>query len=139
MKIFVKKTSFDGMIPKTPNVGDAGIDLPTPAPFDLYKGQDIKVDLNLAFEIPPGHVGIIKDRSSMGAKGIKVLGGVIDSSYRGNVSVCLKNLGNGVHKFNRGDRIAQMIIIPIPEVEVVEATELSETKRATGAFGSTGV
>ncbi len=133
-----KKDNYDAIIPQIVSASNAGIDLATPVPFEIYKGQMIKVNLNLAVEIPEGYVGILKDRSSLASQGLHVLGGVIDSSYRGPISVVIKNMSDQRKTFERGDRVCQMLIIPYPSVEIVEVSTLTPTDRGTGGFGSTG-
>lgn len=99
------------------------------------------IETGIALEIPPGHFGQICDRSSMGKKGIRVLGGIIDSSYRGQVCVILNNLNKnqGFYKVNQGDKIAQIIIQPYTQVDgVIEAEELTLTDRGEEGFGSSG-
>ena len=95
----------------------------------------------LSFEIPKGYVGLIYIRSSVGTKLDLVLSnqvGVIDSDYRGEVMLPLRNLGRSARVINSGTRIAQMIITPINQVDIEVVKELSETKRGDGGFGSTG-
>jgi len=91
-------------------------------------------------EIPAGYVGLIWDKSGVSVKrGLKILGGVIDAGYRGELVITLHNLGNEDQFFNAGDKVTQMLIqkIELPEIEEVSA--LSKTKRGDGGFGSTGV
>lgn len=106
-----------------------------------------KVPTGLFFEIPNGYYGQIKDRSSMAAKGIFVVGGVIDSDYRGEISVLLYrtrsapmyNLSNVI---KRGERIAQIIFLPCPDITITlqeKLEDLSNTTRGSGGFGSTNV
>lgn len=116
----------------------AGYDLYAPSEHRLLPGEPHKVPLGIAMELPNSHVGIIKDRSSMGAKGITVLGGVIDEDYRGEVMVVLLNTTNQVYAINEGDRIAQLVVLPSPWFEVKEVDKLNETVRGKGGFGSTG-
>lgn len=96
-----------------------------------------KIKTGIALEIPDGHVGLICDRSGMGSKGFKVMGGVIDSIYRGDVTVCLTKVGNSA-KIKAGDKIAQIVILPIANPELVEVEELTDTARGEKGFGSSG-
>lgn len=115
--------------------------------FDLYAPEDGFVDplsrklvkVGIATEFTEGHAGMICDRSGMANKGITVLGGVIDPSYRGEWGVILYNTTPTLYEFKRGDRIAQVLFVPVqlPEAEEVEG-ELSVTARGSGGFGSTG-
>ena len=97
-----------------------------------------KIPTGIRVAIPQGHVGIIKDRSSMGAKGIAVRGGVIDPGYTGEIMVLLQNNSPRSHVIQQGDRIAQLLIMPTSPVTPVEVEVLQDTERGTGGFGSTG-
>ena len=90
-------------------------------------------------EIPPGHVGLVFPRSSCYKHGMLLSNcvGVIDSDYRGEVTAVFLGTHDDV-SYEIGDRIAQLVIMPIPAVKFVEAEELSETQRGTGGYGSTG-
>jgi dUTP pyrophosphatase len=92
----------------------------------------------VAIEIPWGHFGLIRDRSSMGSKGIIVTAGVIDPDYRGEVVICLLNLSRTTKYVNAGQKIAQMLIIPFAKDEATVVKELSNTQRGEKGFGSTG-
>ena len=93
----------------------------------------------LSMEIPSGYFGSIRDRSGLASKnGIHVLGGVVDSSYRGDVGVVLINLGQTEYRINKGDKIAQMLIEPVERANIIEE-EISETPRGANGWGSTGV
>jgi dUTP pyrophosphatase len=120
--------------------------LDTDAGMDLLSSQDIiltphvptKIRTGIKIEIPKGYVGLIWDKSSIGALGVKTMGGVIDSGYRGEVIVMLTNLTHDSVRFERGKKIAQLIIQPHATVTLEHADELSETERGENAFGSTG-
>jgi len=134
-------------LPTRATDGAAGYDLYTPNEVQLVGGAVTPVRLGIAVAIPPGYVGLIKDRSSLGKKGIHVFGGVIDSDYRGEVVVLLYNSpvlpGSpeypDVYTLNRGDRIAQLVVVPCYQGMVVECNDLPPTQRGAGGFGSTGV
>lgn len=137
-----------------PRDGDAGYDLCSNEDITLfsyhytseYNRSDVqilyptivKIDTGISVEIPKGHVGLVRDRSSMGAKGVIVCGGVIDSQYRGNIIVCLSNIGCRTVEIKKDDKIAQLLIIPCITPELVEVDELEQTERGEGGFGSTG-
>lgn len=100
-----------------------------------------KIKTGIHVQIPNGFVGLIQDRSSIGSKTVKVLGGVIDNSYLGDVSVLLVNLTDKEIRFSANDRIAQLLIIPIitPKIKpVASIEELGKTERGQQGFGSTG-
>ena len=95
----------------------------------------------IAVAIPPGFAGLVLPRSGHARRhGIGVVNGpgLIDSGYRGEISVLLINHGEEAVGFGRGDRIAQLTIVPVPEVDWVEVDDLDETARGAGGFGSTG-
>lgn len=117
----------------------AGFDLQSTETFDLYPEQQKLIPIGWAFAIPVGHVGIIKDRSGMAYKRIITHAGVVDSDYRGEVKVLLENAGDRLTHIIAGDRIAQMLILPCPYVCIEETSELDETSRGSGGFGSTGI
>ena len=124
--------------------GAAGFDLVAAA--EQFRpeltGPIFEYDTGLAFEIPEGHVGLVFPRSSVTTKTTLLLGngvGVIDSDYRGTIKFQYRNMpGSAGKKFSVGDRIGQIIILPIPAVKFEEASELSDTARGEGGFGSTG-
>lgn len=98
-----------------------------------------KIPTGIALEIPTNHVGLICDRSGLGSKALKTFGGVIDETYRGDVMVCLMNFSFFDYEVKAGDRIAQILILPVASPELEEVQELSSSERGTAGFGSTGV
>jgi dUTP pyrophosphatase len=97
----------------------------------------IKTDI--AIELPENTVGMVCDRSGMGKKGFKVHGGIVDVPYRGSVNVILWNHSGQVQEIKKGDRIAQLLVIPILIVQPEETMEeLSQTERGDKGFGSSG-
>jgi dUTP pyrophosphatase len=145
MKLKVKKLYDNAVIPKYGSEGAACFDLVAISKeLILHKtGPILEYDTGLAFEIPKGHVGLIFPRSSITKSTTLTLGncvGVIDSDYRGSVKFQFRKTNSMVHiDYEMGDRIGQMMIVPIPSVELEEVTELSDTQRNEGGFGSTGV
>lgn len=97
-----------------------------------------KIPTGIALEIPTGYFGQINDRSGLGSKGLKVMGGQIDSNYRGDVTVCLMNFSFFDKVVTKGDRIAQIMILPVASPELVEIQELSLSERNANGFGSSG-
>jgi dUTP pyrophosphatase len=133
-------------LPAYETSGAAGMDLraavAADAPLTLEPGKRALVPTGLVFEIPHGYEGQIRPRSGLAFKnGITCLNtpGTVDSDYRGEVKVLLVNLGEEPFVIERGMRMAQMVIAPVTQVAVREATETSETTRGAGGFGSTGV
>lgn len=149
MKVKIKKISENAVIPSYARPCDAGMDLTATSKFfDEY--GNICYGVGLAFEIPEGYVGLVFPRSSCSKKQLVLANavGVIDSGYRGEVTVKFKPsvaLDKGqlctyirmYGIYNIGDRVAQMIIMPYPHIEFEETDKLSETERADGGYGST--
>jgi dUTP pyrophosphatase len=123
-----------------PKAGDAGFDLRTPRSFKITTGQQILIETGLVFQIPEGWVGIIKDRSSCASKRLYTHGGVIDSSYRGEVKILLSYHGEGELTLEKGEKVAQLLVVPCLTsfCEVDSIQKLGETERGDGGFGSTG-
>jgi dUTP pyrophosphatase len=127
--------------PTQPHPGDAGFDLVTAEDIDLKPGERAVVPTGLAVAIPPGFAGLVLPRSGHAARhGVGVVNspGLIDSGYRGEIKVILVNHGAAPVWFERGERIAQLMITPVPSVELVEVDDLDETERGMGGFGSSG-
>lgn len=149
MEVRIKKFHPDAVIPKYAKTGDAGMDL-TAVTKSYDCDGNIVYGTGLAFEIPEGYVGLVFPRSSLSRLDIALSNcvGVIDSGYRGEVTVKFKPamlfnreqrpiiLNN--RSYEVGERVAQIIIIPYPQITFVEADELSETERGTGGYGSSG-
>ena len=123
---------------------DAGYDLRTPVDFVLPPASDMGdgwkvVDTGVHMEIPAGHVGLIRSKSGLNVNRSITSDGTIDAGYTGSIHVKLYNHGNLFKHFKAGDKISQIVILPIitPELELVD--ELPETERGSNGFGSTGV
>ena len=123
----------------------AGLDLlaavPEGAPLILSPGQRALVPTGLTIALPPGYEAQVRPRSGLASKhGVTVLNspGTVDADYRGEIGVLLVNHGDGPFSIRRGERIAQMVIAPVVQVELVSAARLSATERGSGGFGSTG-
>ncbi len=137
MKIKFKKLHPDAKPPTRAKAGDAGWDL-TCIDWQCAGSDVMFFKTGIAVEIPEGYFGLLRPRSSMARTVYSVAtSGVIDSGYRGELIFPLRSTGLGSH-YESGDRICQLIILPLPDVEMVEVEELSETERGTGGFGSTG-
>jgi dUTP pyrophosphatase len=123
----------------------AGLDLvaavPEDAPMTLGPGKYAMVPTGLTIALPPGYEAQVRPRSGLAAKhGITVLNspGTVDADYRGEICVLLINHGDAPFAIRRGERIAQMVIASVTQVELVAVAELSATERGSGGFGSTG-
>ena len=138
MKIKIKKLHPNAKIPKYAKLGDAGMDLMAVASSEDDFGNQT-YHTGIAMQIPEGHVGLLFPRSSVykTAHALRNHVGVIDSGYRGEMMFKYsKEYGGGV--YDAGDRVGQIIIMPYPQVEFVEAEDLSGSSRGSGGFGSTG-
>ena len=116
---------------------DAGLDLYSMEDGYVYAGEHAIFNTGVHVEIPAGYVGLITSKSGLMAKGITSRG-TIDSGYTGSIKAVLFNHGDKGYLVRKGDKITQLVLLPIitPELEVVE--HLEETERANGGFGSTG-
>lgn len=134
----VKKLSSDATLPTRNNPDDAGLDLYASEDKEIKDqcGEMIKTDIAIA--LPVNTVGMICDRSGMGKKGFKVHGGIVDVAYRGSVNVILWNHSGQTQTIKKGDRIGQLLVIPLLFPEVKEVESLDETSRGDKGFGSSG-
>jgi len=119
---------------------DAGWDVYAAAPLTICPGYCAAVPLGISVAIPLGHCIILKERSGLALKNnIRIGGGVIDASYRGEVKAIVHNLGQTDFQVTEGMKIAQMLVLPVPHVNFNAVKTLKETQRGAGGFGSTGV
>ena len=131
------KLDDNAYIPTKAHSTDAGFDLRTPIDFGVPAGGAAAVDTGVHVAIPEGYVGFIKSKSGLNVNYGLTAEGVIDSGYTGSIKVKLYNGHSVGYNFKKGDKITQLVILPIPEVELVEG-EMSETERGDNGFGSTG-
>ena len=140
MKIRFKKLSPSAVMPLKAHASDAGFDL-TCTRYEVTNGELFTYHTDIAVEIPEGHVGLLFTRSSVYKQDLFLTNsvGVIDSGYRGEVMFKFKQVCQDVKQhYQVGDRIGQLIIIPYPYIEFVEADELSDSERGAGGYGSSG-
>ena len=124
--------------PAYAKAGDAGADLRVSHSSNVGKGQRRALHTGVALSIPEGYVGILTGRSGLSRKGVHVATGIIDSGYRGSIGITLTNNGDETLHLRAGDRVAQLLIMPVVACEFVGADELDETERGEGGFGSSG-
>jgi dUTP pyrophosphatase len=146
MKVRIKKLESTAVIPVYAKAGDAGLDLTaTSKSFDTF--GNVVFGTGLSIEIPRGYVGLLFPRSSISKYGIVMSNsvGVIDSGYRGELMVKYKptphykdRIAEVPFEYDLGDKVAQLVIMPIPIIELEEVGELTTSERGTGGFGSTG-
>ena len=142
-EISVKKLRTNAIIPTYGSQDAAGADLYAclDSDVEILPGQTVMIPTGLAMEIPQFHAGLIFARSSMGVKrGLAPANkvGVIDADYRGEFMVALHNHGQVAQVVTHGERIAQLVIVPVLTPGFQEVEELSDTVRGAGGFGSTG-
>jgi dUTP pyrophosphatase len=143
MELEVTRLSEGATLPTRAHPGDAGLDLCAAENLHLGPGERGAVGTGIAVAIPEGHAGLVLPRSGLAARhGIALVNapGLIDSGYRGELRILLLNTDRAESfDVSPGDRIAQLVIAPVAEAEVVEVAELGETARGAGGFGSSGV
>lgn len=128
------------IMPTRAHEADAGLDLYSPQDYTLFKGDRLTIDTGVHMEIPEGYVGMVKSKSGMFKNEGIATEGVVDSGYTGTILVTLENRASSVKHFDRGDKIAQLVILPIvtPELHTVDISLFKKTERGTRGFGSTG-
>jgi len=139
ISVYIKKLKESATIPTRATDTDAGYDLYADQQGIIRAGERSVVGTSVAVAIPPGYYGRVAPRSGLAVKkGIDVLAGVVDSGYRGEVGVVLQNLSKEDFSYEKGDRVAQIIIEQCFSVGWVELDELEDSVRSDGGFGSTG-
>jgi len=139
MELKVKRIQPDAKLPVYGHPGDAGLDLFSVADRELAPGEVFAVPTGVRVAVPPGHVGLVWDKSGISLQSVHRLAGVIDAGYRGEVQVVMINLGGTPFAIRKGMKIAQMLVQPVTSVTVVESDALDDTSRGQGGFGSTGL
>jgi dUTP pyrophosphatase len=134
----IMRLSPEATLPTRAHADDAGLDLYNLEDVLLEPGQGKAVKTGIAIALPPMHVGIIADRSSLAKRGLKSAGGIVDAGYRGEIHIILWNISKDGIQIKRGERIAQLMIVPIRTPKVKEVTTLNETARGSKGFGSSG-
>ena len=136
----VRRLREDAVVPERAYAGDAGLDLAACDRFELGPGERAIVGTGLAVAIPDGHAGFVQPRSGLAARhGLSVVNapGLIDSGYRGEIRVVLLNTDlREAFVVEPRMRIAQLVVLPVPELELVETDELPESERGVRGFGS---
>lgn len=141
MKVAVKKLHKDAVLPSLGSAFAAGADLYSVEEVTLSAGETKLVHTGLAMEIPVGYGGFIFARSGLATKrGLAPANkvGVIDADYRGEIMVALHNHGTAPQTLEKGERVAQLVLMPYLAAEYFETDELSDTERGAGGFGSSG-
>lgn len=143
MKIKIQKLKSAAVLPSYQSIGAAGADVHACLPGmgeSLAPGEIKTFNTGIAVEIPDGYEIQIRSRSGLASQGIVVFNspGTVDSDYRGEIRVILMNLGKQGRRFAHGERIAQLVLSKVEQIQWSFAEELKPTKRGKGALGSTG-
>ncbi len=139
MEIKIKKINPEAKLPSYAHSGDVGLDLYSLEDCVLKPGERKVFFVGFAMEFSEGYAAIVKDKSGLPKNhGIHTMGGVYDAGYRGEYNVNLINLSSEPYEIKKGDKIAQLVIFPVVIAKLMEVSELSETSRGEGRFGSTG-
>lgn len=142
MDLPFRRLDPEAKLPSRAHQGDAGLDLRSAADVEVGPGERAMVPTGLAVAIPDGHAGLVLPRSGLASRlGLTLANapGLIDSGYRGEVICAMVNLDRARPvTISRGDRIAQLVVVPVPEARPVEVEQLPPSGRGEGGFGSTG-
>lgn len=141
MTLGFKRIHPDAVLPAYAHPSDAGMDVRSVEELVIPAGKRALVHTGLVIILPPLYEAQVRPRSGLALKfGVTVLNtpGTIDSGYRGEIGVILANFGDADFVVKKGDKIAQLVIAPVTQPEVCEVTEIDETDRGAGGFGSTG-
>ncbi len=139
MEIKIKKLDVEAKLPAYAHSDDAGMDIFALEEMTIKTGERGRIKTGLAFEIPDGFVGLVWDKSGLASNhGLKTMAGVVDSGYRGELQVVIINLSSEDYVIKKNDKVAQMLIQKIEQPEIKEVSELSDSVRGEGGFGSTG-
>jgi len=138
MELKIKRIHKDAKLPHYGHKGDAGLDIFSTIDCVLRKREVKAIPTGIKVAIPEGYVGLIWDKSGVSLEGVHRLAGVVDSGYRGEVKIVMANLSDEPFSIEKGMKIAQLLIQPVIEVEVIEVEDLEATPRGENGFGSTG-
>lgn len=143
MRIEFRKLDPDVALPRRARDGDAGLDLQANETLKVGPGERAMVSTGLAVAVPAGHAGLVLPRSGLASRqGLTLANspGLIDEGYRGEILLAVVNLDpHQPVEIRRGDRIAQLLVVPFAEVEPAEVAELPPSSRGVAGFGSSGV
>ncbi len=134
----VSKTTPNAKLPQKAHAGDAGYDLFSTDYYSITPYGQALIGSGIKMAIPEGYVGLVWDKSGLASTGITVLGGVIDSSYRGEIKIVVKNLSEDMFNIVPGQKIAQILIQPVADLPTSEENISDETTRQANGFGSSG-
>jgi dUTP pyrophosphatase len=143
MRIEFRRLDPSVPLPRRAREGDAGLDLAANLEAKVGPGERAMIPTGLAVAIPEGHAGLVLPRSGLASKrGLTLANapGLIDSGYRGEITIAVVNLDRfETVEIARGDRIAQLLVVPFAQVETVDVDDLPSSERGEGGFGSSGM
>lgn len=137
-KIKVLKMSSNATLPTRAHPTDAGLDLYAAKDTPYNPGDVVTVSTDIGVQVEPGYVGLVRDRSSVSKKGLKVTAGIIDAGYTGEVCIVMLNHSGSYGCIQKGTKIAQLLVVPVALPEIEEVTSFDETERGNKGFGSSG-
>lgn len=138
LTIKIKRLHPEAKLPSYAHPGDVGLDLYSLEQVTIKPGEHHRFYNGFALEFPIGYGGIVKDKGSIAKAGLHTMGGVFDAGFRGEYNVHLVNLGAEPYTVEKGDKVAQLVLLPVEIAKIEEVQELSDSSRGTGQFGSTG-
>jgi len=141
-RVLIHRLDPDLPLPSRARPGDAGVDLRAASEAAVHPGERVTVGTGVAVAIPEGYAGLVTPRSGLAQRhglGIVNAPGIVDAGYRGEIRVILVNHGAETVTVARGDRIAQLVVVPVLDEAMQEVEELPPSERGKGGFGSTGL
>ncbi|MEW5950351.1 MAG: dUTP diphosphatase [Elusimicrobia bacterium] len=138
MKVKVKKLSGEAIMPNRAYENDAGADLFSIERIEIAPHSSAKVKTGIAISLPKKTAGLIWGKSSVETRGLIVTAGLIDEGYRGEIIICMQNLTDKIQLIEKGQKVAQLVVMPVYYPSFKETKELPSSKRGIFGFGSTG-
>ena len=138
LEVKIKRLNPEAKLPSYAHPGDAGLDLYSLEEATIPPGGHHRFCNGFALEFPEGYAAIVKDKGGISKAGLHTLGGVFDAGFRGECNVHLVNLSGKPYTFEKGDKVAQLVIVPVAHARLVETETLADSSRGLGQFGSTG-
>ena len=138
MKLKIKKLKEDAKLPSYGHPGDVGMDMFSMEAVTIPPMGHYRFWHGFALELPEGYGAFVMDKGSISKAGLKTMGGVFDAGYRGEYNSHLVNLSDKPYNVEVGDKVSQLVILPLEIAKLEEVKELGESSRGEGRFGSTG-
>ena len=138
LEVKIKRLNPEAKLPSYAHPGDVGLDLYSLEEATILPGGHHRFQNGFALEFPEGYAAIVKDKGGISKAGLHTMGGVFDAGFRGEYNVHLVNLGDKPYTVEKGDKVAQLVIVPVAHAKLIETDTLSDSSRGMGQFGSTG-